>query len=77
MRRGLYTVYDKVMEEAGPLFYANNNAHARRNFLKMIQEIKVDKVLDYDLMYLGSVNTKTLEIDPCVPAINITEENEI
>lgn len=77
MKRGIYTVHDKVMEEAGPLFYANNNAHARRNFMKMISEVKVDKVLDYDLVYLGSIDVKTMEIDPCVPALIITEDNEI
>lgn len=74
MKRGLYTVYDKVMEEAGPLFYANNHAHARRNFLKMIQDIKIDKVLDYNLVYLAEIDTKTMRIESSVPTVIIVEE---
>jgi hypothetical protein len=75
MKREIYCVYDKVMEEAGPLFYANNESHAKRNFLQMIQNSKIDKVLDYRLVYLGSLNVKTLEFDNMISYTVSMEED--
>jgi len=77
MKRGLYTIYDKVMEEAGPLFYANNHAHAMRNFMAMIQDTKIDKVMDYNLVYIASVDTQTMIIEPAVPFVISDEEGNV
>jgi hypothetical protein len=51
---GLYTVYDRVAEEAGPVFQARTKGVAIRYFQKLIADNSEVNAVDYWLYYLGS-----------------------
>lgn len=58
----IYTVYDKVAEEAGPLFQAVNDGIALRNYRNM--QIPESLKNDYSLYRIGTYDTVTMEIVP-------------
>jgi len=58
----MYTVKDKLADEAGPIWIAKNRAVARRQFFQLISNERVDKVLDYELYELGIYNTESMLI---------------
>lgn len=69
MIQNLYTVYDKLAEDAGSLFEAKNNAVA----LRLVKEMVLSKGVhpdEYKLLHVGYFNTETAEITPT----NILEE---
>lgn len=66
----LYCVYDKIAEEAGPIFCAANEGVAMRQFRRLMGEA-VD-VEDYQLLYLGSYDTKLCKIDTCGDAVRVS-----
>lgn len=57
----LYTVQDKLAEECGPPFTAANNAVALRSFKKIVRDYDEK---DYELLLLGSWNSKEAIIKP-------------
>lgn len=63
---GLYTIYDRVAEQCGPVFQAVNDGIASRNFCQLIDE-KASYPEDYDLIYLGSIDLKTMLIQSGPP----------
>jgi hypothetical protein len=58
----LYTVYDKVAEEAGPIFQAKTDGVAMRNYQGLVQSQNLNPD-DYLLYYLGTFNTEDMIID--------------
>jgi hypothetical protein len=54
---GLYTVYDKVAEEAGPVFQAKNDGVALRNFQGILQSQHLNPD-DYKLIYLADYDSE-------------------
>lgn len=62
MIMGLYSVYDRLAEEYGPVFEAPTNAVACRSFEILMKEAKIGKVSEYKLLSLGSVDHTTGEI---------------
>lgn len=58
----IYTVYDKVAEEAGPLFQAVNDGIALRNYRNM--QIPESLKNDYSLHRIGTYDTVSMEIVP-------------
>jgi len=63
MLHRMYTVYDKVAEEGGPLFQAKNDQVAVRVTNKIMESQKL-KVVDYELLYMGVYDSETLVICP-------------
>jgi hypothetical protein len=53
----LYTVFDKVAEEAGPIFQAKNDGVALRNFGSILQSQGLNPE-DYKLLYLADYDTE-------------------
>lgn len=54
MKSVIYTVYDKVAEEYGPLFEAKNDAVALRQFKQLIATVVVENRDDYVLYSCGT-----------------------
>lgn len=60
----LYTIYDKIAEEAGPLFHAPNNKVARRNYDAMLSQVSDVSKDDYILYRVGEFDTDKAMIYP-------------
>lgn len=61
MNFALYTVYDTVAMEAGPIFQARNDAVAVRAFKRMMTEDHVNDA-DYRLYCVGEFDTDDLVV---------------
>ena len=67
MRFNLYTVYDELAEEAGPIFCAKNDAVAERQFTALKAEIAETERPNYHLFFLGEYDNVTLIVDGQCP----------
>lgn len=63
MKTILYTIYDLVAEEAGPVFEAVNDGVAMRNFRNLLKEIPAYQHGDYRIYRLGSFDHSKIEMD--------------
>ena len=59
MKTVIYTVFDKVAGEYGPLFEAKNNAVALRQFKHLIATVVVENRDDYVLYSCGTFDHDT------------------
>jgi len=55
MKQKLYTLYDKIAEQYGPIFQAANNAVAIRS----VQNMKIRAYEDFDLILVGEWDMET------------------
>ena len=60
----LFTIYDKVAQEAGPIFQAKNLYVAMRYVNDMIKDNKIN-LSEYDLVRLGTFDSESMSIDFC------------
>lgn len=58
----LYTIYDRVAEEAGPIFSAINDGVAVRQFRQLSREISPIDKDSYKLYFLGQFDTSVMSI---------------
>ena len=61
MKMNLYVIRDLVADECGPVFEANNDAVAVRNFKNLLQKDGVYPE-DYELLLVGNINRKIGEV---------------
>ena len=64
MKVNIYTIYDKVACEAGPIFQAKNDGVAFRCFMSLINETPVSNPTDYDVYCLGEFDTDSRSFVP-------------
>lgn len=79
MKTGMYVIYDKVAKEAGPIFTSKTEGVALRNWNAFVQnnDNKSLEIDDYDLLYIGMLDTEVPEIvDIEVKKIGIDIEME-
>ena len=57
----LFTIYDKVAQEAGPIFQAKNLYVAMRYVKEMIKDNNIN-LTEYDLVRLGSFDSESMSI---------------
>lgn len=57
----LFTIYDKVAQEAGPIFQAKNLHVAMRYVKEMIKDTKIN-LNEYDLVRLGTFDIESMSI---------------
>lgn len=62
MQMRLYSVFDKVAEESGPIFTAINDGTAVRQFRNLSRDIPPYDKEAYVLYYLGSFDTAKMAI---------------
>ena len=80
MKVNIYTIYDSVAKECGPIYQAKNHDVAVRDFRSLISDTPNVNPLDYDLYCLGEFDTEKcsfvpLEVPSTVPIVNISEED--
>ncbi len=68
---GLYTVYDKLAVEAGPIYEAKNDAVAVRAYKNLLGQNKVTNPDEYQLVKVGVMNKTDLTLIPETTIINI------
>ena len=59
MNTELFTIYDKVAQEAGPIFQAKNLYVAMRYVKEMIKDNKIN-LTEYDLVRLGIFDSESM-----------------
>nr|WAE43498.1 MAG: nonstructural protein [Microviridae sp.] len=59
----IYTIYDSVAEEGGPLFLAKNVLTAKRSAQQLLSTIDQSCRSDYKLLYLGTYDSESCIID--------------
>lgn len=64
MKVNVYTIYDKVACEAGPVFQAKNDAVAFRCFMSLIKDANAANPTDYDVYCLGNFDTESRTFVP-------------
>lgn len=80
MKVNIYTIYDSVAKEAGPIFQSKNHDVAVRAFKSLISDTPNVKLSDYDLYCLGEFDTEKcsfvpLDVPFIIPVDNL-EDNE-
>ena len=65
----LYTVYDRLAQESGPVFEAKNDAVAMRGYRKMLGDNINPE--EYRLLKVGKINHRTQELTPIYPSEEI------
>ncbi len=64
MKNIMYVVFDRVAEEAGPIFTAKNDEVAQRQFGNMLSSEKVTTFQDFVLFKIGIYDSETMEVEP-------------
>ena len=64
MKVNIYTIYDKVACEAGPIFQAKNDGVALRCFMSLIKDTPNIVPSDYDVYCLGEFDTDSRSFVP-------------
>lgn len=86
MIKNIYTIYDTVAQEAGPIFEAKNDAIANRAVYQLIKSQGI-RINEYKLLNIGYINTENAELVPsavrnevdlsyCMSLTNEEETNE-
>jgi hypothetical protein len=57
----LYVVFDKVLNECGPVFQAKNDSVALRQCRLMFQRENVGILDDFELYFVGSLDNETMK----------------
>lgn len=66
MNHRLYVVHDRLAETNSPVCQQPTDAAAIRMFQQIMAKEPVSSD-DYALLYIGTLNTITCEINPCYP----------
>ena len=75
MKNNVYTIFDKVAQESGPLFECKNDAVAQRNFKDLIKRENLPPK-DYILYLIGRFEHETMTMF-CHDLIEVGLEEEI
>lgn len=63
MTMQLYTIWDTVAKDSGPIFMAKNDGTAARQYKNLLKERKLDITEDeYELIHLGEFDTESATI---------------
>ena len=75
MKVNIYTIYDKVACESGPIFQAKNDGVALRCFMSLIKDTPNIVPTDYDVYCLGEFDTEARSFVPEVDYGRLVIEN--
>ncbi len=64
MKVNIYTIYDKVACECGPIFQAKNDGVAFRCFMSLMKDTPTVSPSDYDVYCLGVFDTEARSFVP-------------
>ena len=78
MKVNVYTIYDTVAKECGPIYQAKNHDVASRGFKSLISDTPNVNVSDYDLYCLGEFDTEKCSFVPlAVPSQIFVDNSEV
>lgn len=63
---GLYVMYDRVAQEAGPVWMAKNDGVAGRQFVQMLSKEGV-RAEEFDLLEVGKYTTDPVSVEGINP----------
>lgn len=72
MRMGLYTIFDRLAEQSGPIFEAANDAVANRQYRSLMDGAQVGQPQEYQLLKIGYLEHDTCLLEPVSPAVDVT-----
>lgn len=67
----VYTVYDEVAEESGPLYEAVNDSVALRKFRQLLQQVSPTDQDAFKLYYLGSYDRNVMRLVVVDDPVNV------
>lgn len=76
MELKIYTVYDTVAQDAGPLFTAVNTGVATRQYRALLNDIPEAQRSEFKLMEIGSYSSHAPQVIPQEPIEIITSVME-
>ncbi len=62
MKTNVYTIYDKLARESGPLYQAKNDAVAYRQFCTQLKEIKNINEDDFELLNIAEYDNEECQL---------------
>ena len=71
----LYSIYDSLSDEYGPIFQAVNDRVAQRNFRNILNQVDVSSKYDFRLYFLGYFDQKKGSIKYAADDAYIVEED--
>lgn len=74
MDKFVYTIYDKIAQETGPLMIFNNDDHAIRVYPQAFKNQENPRYSDFMLCCLGTIDIRTMRIFPLDVPKDITPE---
>jgi len=77
MKSGLYVIFDKVAQEAGPVFSAKNDGIALRCGRALLKEASVDSLSDYKVVCVGTFEGESCVLVPESPAREVYQMTDI
>ena len=79
MKVNIYTIYDSVAKECGPIFQAKNHDVAVRAFHSLMAEASNVLSTDYDLYCLGEFDTEKCSFVPLdVPSkVSVVSDSDL
>lgn len=75
MKVNVYTIYDVVAKECGPIFQSKNHDVAIRAFNSLLSETSNVDVSDFDLYCLGEFDTEKCSFVPLDVPFRLVLEN--
>lgn len=69
----LYAIYDRVAEEAGPVFEQKNHGTARRAFQRYLSDHPQSVPDDFDLLWLGEVDHDKCTVKANIMAVRVDD----
>ena len=64
MKVNIYTIYDKVACESGPIFQSKNDTVALRCFMSLMKDTPSVNPTDYEVYCLGEFDTESRTFNP-------------
>lgn len=74
---GMYTVYDRAAEQAGPIFTAATDAVAARQYRHILDQVPAYDRDEYRLYKVGEWDDKTCKVVSMDEAVQIYTASEI
>ncbi len=66
MKINIYTIYDKLAKESGPLFQAKNDQVAFRQFQTQLKDIKNIQVQDFELLNIAEYDNENCQLQSLI-----------
>ncbi len=76
MKQKIYTIFDTIADTAGPIWTAQNDKVAKRNFQYHLSEIKMAQPDDFKLYCVGEFSFNEMHIEKETPRRVTLEFND-